>query len=347
MSIAPVVYKSIEVNKLTEPLVDLGNLLLVDRDSIDDTVDGEKKAQKLSDEDFLNMELPRKQVDSAICAQLPEGTYRLPREKPVPEKREPTKWEKFAREKGIVSQKKGNRKVWDDTAQDWNRVMDIIPDQKDPYKDYFEERKQEKKERVNKNEVQRLRNIGRSMKSSGGSGSNFVPLGQQLNGPQTPKQASRELTEQMHRAKNATASVGKFQDSLKGEKKAKLGEKRKFGPNESGIVGERQHQLEILDKLQSKKPKLSEAKFNAAAEHTVAEQRRNGEINENGEERRKKKSSMRRSNAGLASKYAGKANMHRQQHFNKTRSPVIKVMHPRLERREPEKQRKALFNCYR
>ena len=38
---------------------------------------------------------------------------RLPREKPVPKPRPPTKWEKYAREKGINKRKK-DKKVWDD-----------------------------------------------------------------------------------------------------------------------------------------------------------------------------------------------------------------------------------------
>lgn len=47
----------------------------------------------------------------------------------------------------------------------------------DPNKDYFDERKQNKKERINKNEFQRLKNISRSMKASGATNSNFIPLG--------------------------------------------------------------------------------------------------------------------------------------------------------------------------
>ena len=39
----------------------------------------------------------------------------------------------------------------------------------DPYEDQFEKRKKAKKERVAKNELQRLRNIARSQKSKGKS----------------------------------------------------------------------------------------------------------------------------------------------------------------------------------
>lgn len=44
----------------------------------------------------------------------------LPREKPVPKPKQPTKWERFAKEKGI-SHKKKETKVWDDDKQDWVR----------------------------------------------------------------------------------------------------------------------------------------------------------------------------------------------------------------------------------
>lgn len=44
----------------------------------------------------------------------------LPREKPVPKPKPPTKWERFAKEKGI-SHKTKETKVWDDAKQDWVR----------------------------------------------------------------------------------------------------------------------------------------------------------------------------------------------------------------------------------
>ncbi|NWR09676.1 RRS1 protein, partial [Paradoxornis webbianus] len=44
-----------------------------------------------------------------LVAQLPEPTFRLPREKPPPKPRPPTRWEQFARLKGIRRKKKRER----------------------------------------------------------------------------------------------------------------------------------------------------------------------------------------------------------------------------------------------
>ena len=49
---------------------------------------------------------------------LPPPTTRLPRQKPLPKPKVETKWETFAKSKGI-NNKKRERKVYDEAAQDW------------------------------------------------------------------------------------------------------------------------------------------------------------------------------------------------------------------------------------
>ena len=49
--------------------------------------------------------LPTERVEEVVVAKFPPPTTRLPREKPVPVPKEPTKWEKYAKEKG---EKKAN-----------------------------------------------------------------------------------------------------------------------------------------------------------------------------------------------------------------------------------------------
>lgn len=49
---------------------------------------------------------------------LPEPTLILPREKPLPKPKPLTKWEKFAKTKGIQKRKRG-RMVWDEERQGW------------------------------------------------------------------------------------------------------------------------------------------------------------------------------------------------------------------------------------
>jgi hypothetical protein len=47
--------------------------------------------------------LPTERVEDVVVAKFPPPTFRLPREKPVPKPKVPTKWEKYAKEKGTCS----------------------------------------------------------------------------------------------------------------------------------------------------------------------------------------------------------------------------------------------------
>jgi len=60
-------------------------------------------------------ELPVERVDEAIVAILPEPKYILPRSRVIPKPKALTKWQQFAKEKGIQSKKKGRSKLqWDE-----------------------------------------------------------------------------------------------------------------------------------------------------------------------------------------------------------------------------------------
>ena len=58
-------------------------------------------------------QLPTVRVDNEIFVTLPAPTTRLPRAKPVPKAKQLSKWEKYAKEKGIVKRKKDNLE-WDE-----------------------------------------------------------------------------------------------------------------------------------------------------------------------------------------------------------------------------------------
>ena len=113
-------------------------------------------------------------VDGESVLNLPEPTTVLPRAKAVPTPKPPTKWEQFARRKGIKSKSSKQREKlnWDDSTRKWvprygyrkakneeekNWIAEI-PDQADLYADYFGELKEEKKERIAKNKFQQMRN---------------------------------------------------------------------------------------------------------------------------------------------------------------------------------------------
>jgi len=94
--------------------------------------------RKNIDEYFLNLardntqllineiwKCPKHRVDDVTVAKLPNQTTVLPRALPVPRPRELTKWEKFAKEKGIQKKKKDKLK-WDDILKVSNKNVSKI-----------------------------------------------------------------------------------------------------------------------------------------------------------------------------------------------------------------------------
>uniref|UniRef100_A0A0R3RR11 Ribosome biogenesis regulatory protein n=1 Tax=Elaeophora elaphi TaxID=1147741 RepID=A0A0R3RR11_9BILA len=317
-----------EVEKIVDPFVDAGNLLIIDNDPLMD----EGSTNKPSEEELLARirdnaqflfnkiwELERKRVDEAICAKLPTPLFRLPREKPLPSERQLTKWEQYAQQKGIRKKKK-DRKIFDEQTQEWkarygyrsvkgNNAEDWlieIPDNKDPMVDYFAERQEAKREKVAKNEMQRLRNIARL---KGISSANATPLGIAVD---LRDRSRHELVNQINRARYSTASHGAFQPAIKNEKKLmKTGKHHKYEPNEVDVSAEQKKQLQILDRLSSKKSVLSETRLAASQE---GNQQQNVDKNQSKGSRRSKSA------------------IHRQQHFQnkvkkmkKTRGNSLKV----------------------
>merc|ERR1719440_140391 len=101
--------------------------------------------------------------------ELPPPTMLLPREKPLPEDKPQTRWEKFAKSKGIVK-KKRSKMVWDEATQQWaprygygrannpkddpkNWVVDAKPGD-DGSVDPFEERSAQRKQKLDKQKRQ-------------------------------------------------------------------------------------------------------------------------------------------------------------------------------------------------
>ncbi|XP_007554557.2 ribosome biogenesis regulatory protein homolog [Poecilia formosa] len=260
--------KSISVQKELDLEFDVGNLLACDKNRIETRDLREKKRN-----DFLRAlardntqllineiwKLPTERVEEVIVAKLPEQTTRLPREKPPPKPKPPTKWEQFAKLKGIQKKKKTNL-VWDETAKEWRRRWGYkrakddtkdwlieVPETADPNEDQFAKRNKAKKERVAKNELNRLRNIARAHKVKT-PGEGLLPKAQQ---------SKDELAKAVSVAKTSTASVGRFQDRLPKEKPPKnSGKKRKFEPLIGDFNSEKQKQLELLKIMGSKTPKL-------------------------------------------------------------------------------------------
>lgn len=278
-------YKSIDVKKEVEPVIDLGHLYLNDLQPVDE------KDLKSNPEGFLTAlardnaqllfkkvwELPIGRVDNVITCTLPAPTTILPREKKIPKPKPPTRWEKFAKERGINKKKRG-RMIYDEEHEAWKprygykRGNDDtkewcieVPVNGEPNEDQFEKRTNDKKERIAKNELQRLSNINRNSKAGG---KNMV-------GKVDHKKAKDNLDKEINLAKASTASLGKFQERLPKEKETKKkGQKRKFESVTGDFTSEKKRALDVWEKINNKKPVLDVTK--GVNKHIANEQMNNG-----------------------------------------------------------------------
>ena len=113
---------------------------------------------------------------------LPNETSVLPRACKVPEPKAETKWEKFAKEKGI-KKKKRDRMVFDESNQEFRPrfgykgansgidevpIIEVQPGQ-DPFADPWAAARVDKKSRVKKNTKNMLKNQGRALGAVGKS----------------------------------------------------------------------------------------------------------------------------------------------------------------------------------
>lgn len=121
---------------------------------------------------------------------LPPPTTPLPREKPLPAKKEKTKWEKFAAKKGIKDKKKEGKLVFDEETQEWVPKWGYKGKNKDGEGDWIvevdekKERKEgrgneigvggevrrERKEKVRRNERSQRANERRTRKNASDGG---------------------------------------------------------------------------------------------------------------------------------------------------------------------------------
>ncbi|KAI5119603.1 hypothetical protein M0805_005773 [Coniferiporia weirii] len=185
---------------------------------------------------------------------LSPPTTQLPRTKPVPAPRPPTKWEQFARAKGIQKHRK-DRKEWDEERGEWrarwgrnalnkeeegawlNEVKANADVDADPEK----EARAARKARVSKNERQQLQNAARAAGATSERGA---------------QKAEIDRTLAMTRV--STASMGKFDRKLDGEKKLR-GVKRKFDPAEQSVADEKKASLALISKLDGKTRKSKDS----------------------------------------------------------------------------------------
>ncbi|CAH9068550.1 unnamed protein product [Cuscuta europaea] len=270
-----------EVAASTHYQIDLGNLMAYNplhcfaspptsREELAQEVlkEGTRLVQAVADSLF---NLPSTEDRDGPVVKLPPPRTRLPRAKPFPKPMPPTKWEQFAKKKGIKNHKKV-KFLFDEQTGTWKRRWgyDRVNDDKDiaiikakdtdePGEDPFAKRRQEKKKRVEKQEKNRYQNLKDAAKV--GALPSHVQLAATslpITGTQTvPRKVGKvELGNVAGMAATATASGGKFDKKLPGEKPLKHDKKfRKFLPVAEGSgMGslERQQTDKVLNKLLSK-----------------------------------------------------------------------------------------------
>ncbi|XP_022154113.1 ribosome biogenesis regulatory protein homolog [Momordica charantia] len=202
---------------------------------------------------------------------LPPPTTKLPREKHLPKPKPPTKWELFAKKRGIKNRKR-DKIAYDEQTGTWRRRHgydrandeDNIPiiEAKmtdEPGEDPFATRRANKKNRVEKQEKNRLENLKQAAKV--GALPSHVQLAATtlpITGTQAaPKKITKDdLGNAAGMAATSTASGGKFDKKLAGEKPAKhQGKYRKFLPvvEGTGIGSQEKEQTEkVLNRLISR-----------------------------------------------------------------------------------------------
>lgn len=235
---------------------------------------------------------PIEKSEVGPVAVLPSEITKLPREKSVPEPKPETKWEKFAKEKGI-KKKKRERMVYDDEQEQFaprygykrakageeeSYVMEVKKGQ-DPYADPWEAAREEKKKRIEKNKNARDKNLQRAgrtehvrngkkeRKAAALSGASvdstpgipidmFKSSGSSVK-TKTLQRGKEGLKNALQLAQYSTQSLGRFDDMRVGEPTRKLaGKKRSFRDSMTSASGENsimKSQLKIVnDKIQKK-----------------------------------------------------------------------------------------------
>ncbi|KAM6479662.1 ribosomal biogenesis regulatory protein [Trichoderma sp. SZMC 28011] len=118
------------VEKPTPYTFDLGHLLAEDPNPV--TLNHSALDQSLAElardgaQSLINQLLttcPLKSTSDGVLLTLPQPATRLPREKPVPQPKPPTKWERFAAKKGIKAKTREARRnlAYDEESGEWKR----------------------------------------------------------------------------------------------------------------------------------------------------------------------------------------------------------------------------------
>jgi regulator of ribosome biosynthesis len=282
--------KSVEVEKNILLKFDAGHLMAEDINILPSgeilTNDFLRELSRDNAQLLINhiFQLPSKRVDAVIKAELPKAQTLLPREHPIPKAKPPTKWETFAKLKGIKKQKR-SFKVWDEQTKTWkprhgyqraddNTVaaswLEEISDHQNN-DDHGAHQTLGKEKKIEKNNLKNSRKTTThrqllppsSLKTSLPLG---TPLLDQWNNRSISKNIKKEgLEKTLSINRRSTASMGQFDTPiLEGESKSflrrsSLHKKHHYDPVAVNTASEKKKSLALLERMmnESKKPPLS------------------------------------------------------------------------------------------
>lgn len=240
---------SVVVDKEDDLQYDLGHLCAFDPTPVDAEALREDREGHLLRTARDNMQLLANQLYGLLAnaqeksvIRLPPPVTQLPREKPLPEARQLTRWEKFAKEKGIVKHKR-SKMVWDEEKQVWaprygfgrannpkDKMQDWVIEAKpgdDPNVDPFEARSAVRKVKHTKQKTQQERNR-REASHAAGASSKGAGAGIDKNALKDKDDMKKYLGEAMSAAQVSTASVGRFDKMIRGEASRDKGKRKQY-----------------------------------------------------------------------------------------------------------------------
>ncbi|KAL9030421.1 MAG: hypothetical protein Q9196_001453 [Gyalolechia fulgens] len=157
---------SVTVTKPIPYTFDLGNLLVNDANPLPPNPSQAQLQATARDcaQALINQLLTTCPITSSsdgVLMTLPPPTTPLPREKPVPAEKEPTKWERFAAKKGIKDKKKDGIMVFDEEKQEWVPKWGYKGKNKEGEQDWIVEVDEKEERKHGKQHEGGVRNEGR------------------------------------------------------------------------------------------------------------------------------------------------------------------------------------------
>jgi len=202
--------------------------------------------------------LPRKILPDGTAVVLPtEEVFRLPRQKPIPKDKPPTRWEKFMEDKNMKKRKR-SRLIWDEVSEDWKprwgyksvkhsedktNWFHEVGDKENPMENSFDTQSAEK--RLLKAR-QKMREVRNQVEAAGGKLKASTPDLAVKGG----KRGKDGLKEAIKRAQVSSASFGKF-DRLAPNEATNLQPKKKSGIKPVSTGDEKERYLKATARVLS------------------------------------------------------------------------------------------------